>query len=235
MRVYWKAAITGNFEDPANWSDGVVPGAADRVSLLGSTPYSVTISSEQSVLTLETSATTTLNIEGFHGGNDVIFSIIAGTGAGANAGTINLLGAGGEPFFNLAGKFQNTGSMNLENGAAIQIASFLTLTGGGHLNLDGFVHVGGTLTNVDNIIAGSGEVDFPFGINSTIINAALGIIDATSTDTALLFDQGGNITNAGTIEATGGANGGLSISDPVTNSGLLLATNGSGVGIINAT
>src|SRR5205085_2826644 len=95
---------------------------------------------------------------------------------------------------------------------------------------------GATLTNLDNTIAGVGQIGrtsngYGSG-NLTLVNAAGGVIDATHSDSnwALYIDTGGNIvSNAGLMEATGG--GGLIVSSPVYNTGLIEAMAGSSVAL----
>src|SRR5205085_6658997 len=95
---------------------------------------------------------------------------------------------------------------------------------------------GATLTNLDNTIAGVGQIGrtsngYGSG-NLTLVNAAAGVIDGTHSDSnwALYIDTGGNIvSNAGLMEATGG--GGLIVSSPVYNTGLIEAMAGSSVAL----
>jgi hypothetical protein len=178
---------------------------------------------------LNTSATTTFDIGPQNRAlPDLIFNVIAGTGAGANAGTINLISFA---YLVVTGTFRNTGSINDTGDAAdIQVDEFLTLTGAGRVRLNGSgIIIGGTLTNEDNYISGNGEILFSGNFpNETLVNAARGTIEASGGGT-LQIDQG-NVTNAGTIQATAAT---LFIAGPIANSGLILAANGNTVTLAN--
>ena len=83
--ISWAAAINGDFTDAADWTGGVVPGAADD-AILGAAggDYIVTLSSSdpsQTVNSIQTAANATLVL-------DDTFSAMNGTGSGANAGDI---------------------------------------------------------------------------------------------------------------------------------------------------
>ena len=109
----------------------------------------------------------------------------------------------------------------------------ITLTGGGEVtlsdsagNLIQGTSTAITLTNVDNVISGAGQLG---GGQLTLINE--GTIKATGTE-ALVIDTGASVVkNAGTLEATG--EGGLLVTGAVDNTGTLLA-NGGNITIVGA-
>ena len=109
-----------------------------------------------------------------------------------------------------------------------------TLSGGGTVKLGGQCvrphhrrNLGATLTNVDNTIAGSGQIGLG---KMVLVNEAAGVIEQTGA--SLMIDTGARqIINDGTIEATG--LGGLTIAGVVSNSGVL-ETNGGNLTVDGA-
>ncbi len=155
-------------------------------------------------------------------------SITGGTLATASGGTIhdintatltNLTNSGAfvgddGTATTIAGTINNTGSITLAtsgNNTRLEVLTPTTLTGGGTVNLTSLTIVEGTsvLTNANNTIQGenNGGVS-SLGANAIgIVNQANGIIDANVSTKTLFVDPGaGNLSNAGTMEAT---NGGL--------------------------
>jgi hypothetical protein len=166
---------------------------------------------------------------------------------GNSAGTVSNEGAitieNGESL-GLRGVINNTGSINLNGGATATDmfvlggatpATATTLEGGGQVKLTdssfNSLDVQGatatTLSNVNNTISGAGTVGASGDL--TLNNEKLGIINATGTNNALILD--GRVSNAGLIEATGGAGltinaeGTLGIAN--TASGIIEANTGS--------
>jgi plastocyanin len=155
------------------------------------------------------------------------------TAAGAvdNFGAIVVNGAA----LVLAGAIDNSGTISLDSGNQLEIASGdATLTGGGTIvmkrspgdnnndTLTGTSAIAAvTLHNVDNTISGSGDIGsggYPSNL-LTLDNQAAGVIDATdNADATLTIATSAGVSNAGTIEATGTA--GLIIQNTtVTQSG----------------
>ncbi|WP_168878864.1 S-layer family protein [Rhizobium sp. P28RR-XV] len=130
-----------------------------------------------------------------------------------------------------SGTLDNTGSIHLASTGsetAFEIVQHgLTLTGGGTVALsDDASNIifgsGGnvTLTNVDNIISGAGQLG---NGHLTLVNQGTIIADGTH---ALVIDTGLNaVTNTGTLEATG--TGGLDIHSGLVNDGVLWANGGN--------
>jgi len=130
----------------------------------------------------------------------------------------------------LSGIVDNIGSIHLgATGSATDIEIVqhgVTLQGGGELVMsdnDANAILGSdpsvTLTNVDNVISGAGQLGDG---QMTLVNQ--GSIIATGSH-ALVIDTGtSTVLNAGTLEATG--SGGLAVHGDVANDGLLWANGG---------
>ena len=123
----------------------------------------------------------------------------------------------------LGGTIDNTGTIALtstgdETDLQI-IGDGVTLQGGGQVILsDSHENVifgatsATTLTNIDNTISGAGQIGIGDG-NLTLVNEAAGTIDANFADGVLTLNTGNTILNAGLLEATNG--GTLQIIDNV--------------------
>ena len=98
----WQGGVGGQWSNPARWDAGV-PGTWSDALLLGG-PYTVQVSTDQTVYAIETGFGVTLRITG---GN---FWANGGTGAGVSVGTIAVSGGAS---FNVAGNFQNFGLLKL--------------------------------------------------------------------------------------------------------------------------
>jgi hypothetical protein len=162
-------------------------------------------------------------------------TIAAGSTVGAfNGTTLDLLNT-----------ITNKGTLELGtngyNTDLIAATPTVTLTGGGTVLMnDGFQNriFGATsttkLVNVNNKISGSGQIGLLNGAQLVLVNEAAGTIDATGTANGLTLDLNA-FTNAGLVEATGTAGLGIDATT-VSNSGTLLA-NGAGttVNLYNGT
>src|SRR5262249_4691951 len=124
----------------------------------------------------------------------------------------------------------------------LSIAGNVTLEGGGQITVNTASSiVGGVLTNVDDVISGSGfigEAGLGAGRFGILINEARGIIDANAS-TPLILTASGTDTNAGLMEAS---NGGTLLIENVTIDNFLNHTKGTveagqetTVGLENAT
>ncbi len=273
--IQWNAASGGLFNSLLNWLGGLVPGASDTAVLgaLGA-PYTVVsqagalglpLGGTQAIGALETAAGSTLRVLG---GIDLLgltggmtnFLAAAGTGGGANLGTVDVENAlytapvvgtllGGSANFEIGGVFDNAGAILLngqptarlpaaDQKSILTILGPVTLDGGGVITLsnDAFNLItggsGAILTNVDNLISGAGKIT---GLG--LINEAAGAIVA---DQGLPFVVSGLGTtiNAGLLEATHG--GTLKLGGNIDNlGGQILAEGGrvilSGVTITDGT
>ncbi len=123
----------------------------------------------------------------------------------------------------IAGTIDNKGTIALQslgNFTDLVVSSgTTTLKGGGSVTLSNssanrvFGGVGSTLDNVDNTISGTGQLGT--NANLSIVNRSGGVIDANQTG-ALLLNGGTPVTNNGLIRATN--TGGLVISSTVVDS-----------------
>lgn len=190
--------VSGSFDTAADWSTGTVPGPSDEAILNapGSTPYTVTALTSETVGLIRLARKATLQIAGG------VFAVELG--GIMNAGTI-AIGNGGL-------------------GATLQLAEFdigATLTGGGTVSLSDsaensleLAKKNATLTNVDNTIVGSGTVKGT--ISFSLINDSAGVIEADN-KTPLVIK--GAVGNFGLIETTG--KGHCSIRGLFYNNGVL--------------
>jgi hypothetical protein len=145
------------------------------------------------------------------------FTALAGTGVGANAGTITVETGS---VFVVGGTVKNSGIISLNGiagaNAALEIARDTTFQGGGKITLlSGGNQIrdvspsGATLTNVDNTISGVGYIS----TNAPLVNQTNGVIDANGSG---LVIQVSSLTNAGLLEST--STGGLVLQGPINNS-----------------
>ncbi|MDQ2860406.1 MAG: hypothetical protein M3T55_06695 [Pseudomonadota bacterium] len=149
-------------------------------------------------------------------------------------------------YLKISGVVDNSGEIVLEGshyGASLIVVGSATLTGGGRVILQTGLHpnnfiYGGTLTNVDNTIQGTGDIGNSGASGTlplTLINGAKGVIDGYSgpdngeSGTYLLVSPNGGLTNDGTIESTGTTTGLVIRGTTVDGSGggVILATDGS--------
>ena len=215
-QIHWANPVNGDFRNGADWTGGVVPGAADDAILdaPGTTPYTVATSANETVGSLETAANARLAV------TSGVFDALAGTGSGANAGLISV--ADGARL-TVSGGVDNIGAIALTGaalGARLTIgASGATFTGGGTIAIDdrgaGMSEIaGGLLTNLDNTISGHVEV-FAAGV----VNGAAGVIDASGANPSEIDALSAQaIVNTGLIEATG-VGGVFIVADKIDQSG----------------
>ncbi|HUO11923.1 MAG TPA: hypothetical protein VMU37_04120, partial [Caulobacteraceae bacterium] len=142
----------------------------------------------------------------------------------------------------LVGTLANSGDITVQgagHGGNIFVASTsLDLSGRGVVTLGGAspwdnsisgTAAGDTLVNVNNTIAGAGNIG---GNNLNLVNDAAGVIDANTSNT-LTLDNGGTVTNQGLIEATNGGNVTISNTSIQNAGGRVVAANGSQVDLNN--
>ena len=114
----WNKAISANWNTAADWSSPAgIPASFDLVSLnAAGKKYTVTSTANETIAELNTVNTATLAIA------SGVFTIIGGTGAGVQAGTISI--AKGATL-NIAGLFNNTGTL-LVNGGTLNVEGVVT-------------------------------------------------------------------------------------------------------------
>ena len=120
----------------------------------------------------------------------------------------------GSSLFTGAGTLANSGSVTFEGGTfqgALTLSGSVTLVGGGTITLIPSIMINGdnaTLNNVDNTIEGSSSGAGRDGIlanNLTIINGAAGVINANVSGQVLTLNpRAGTLTNSGLLVATNG-------------------------------
>ncbi|MGI9170382.1 MAG: beta strand repeat-containing protein, partial [Caulobacteraceae bacterium] len=149
-----------------------------------------------------------------------------------NQGTVNI---GLNSTLQVKSAIVNTGAINLTASPSgfshIDVIGNATLSGGGQValtdNTGNYVYGVATLTNLDNTIAGAGQIG---NGNLILVNQAAGVIDATGANALILATGGNRITNAGVIEATGA--GELQLESSVANAGGTLKANGAGAAVV---
>ena len=219
-QIHWTAASSGYFADGADWTGGVMPGAKDN-AILDATGHAFTVTStaNAAVRGIQLAANATLEF------TESLFTAKAGTNGGTNAGTI----IDDHGTFAVGQTVNNSGGITLEGyDPYLDLLADTTLTGGGTVTLGasgaygisrvistGYV----TLTNVDNIITGAAQLDSRGGVN--LVNEAGGVIEANLPNHYMQDDLFFGSPNQ---------NG-----DQITNDGLVEATPGAGIQIVNAT
>ncbi|MDE8343538.1 MAG: hypothetical protein POG24_06940, partial [Acidocella sp.] len=230
-KATWTNNAGGDFANAANWSTGSVPGSADDALLTAIGTYTVTSSQNETVNSLQMISTVTFSILGG------TFDALNGSGSGTDAGLIEV---GSGTAFEVGGTLAGAGTVALNSvnsTAQFLIGANATLSGGGKLTLNDngnnyIIAAGGglTLTNVNNIISGAGQLGYG---SLAINNQAGGTIDATGVANALILNAGGAVlTNAGLIEATG-AGGFVVQSSTISQSGAgLIKAVGAGDNVV---
>ena len=205
--------------------------ASDKIDLIGfagvasfSDLLIADDSSGDAVITLGSGETITLH--GVHAASltaaDFVFNQATVV---ENAGTMVISDGAVLP---LGGTIDNSGTIALNSSGdytELQIVGDgITLQGGGHVTMSGNAVIVGatsasTLTNVDNIISGAGQIGSGDG-TLTLVNAAHGTIDANISGGTLALDTGHTIVNDGILEATNG--GTLQIDDAVSGGSAII-------------
>jgi hypothetical protein len=224
-KINWKNSSGGDFATGSNWSTGTVPVSSSiaNINAAGTGTYTVTSSGSPTVLAITTIPAATLDVTG---GN---FTALAGTGTGANAGNITVESGA---TLTVGGTVKNSGIITLNIRANLVLARDTILQGGGKLilfnntsNNSGWpIITGNTLTNVDNVISGVGEIE-----TSALVNETKGVIDANGSSQLSIGVN--SLTNAGLLEST--STGGLILSGnnlggTINNSGGVIGAFGAG-------
>jgi hypothetical protein len=204
------------FSNPLNWSTGRVLGRSDIANINAAGTYTVftLLLDNETFLAITTIPTATLDVT-----NNSALEALAGTGTGTNAGTIIVED---NSRFVVGGTVKNSGiiSLNSNGGpsaAILGIERDTTLQGGGKIILSGGAasqiadysptsSTTATLTNVDNVISGTGV------ISVRLVNQKNGVINANGNSSLEILN---GVTNAGLLEST---TGGLGLSGAINNS-----------------
>ncbi len=217
-QFHWSNPAGGAFDFNGNWAGGVAPGpgAAAVLGHLGA-PYTVTLDGAQAVFSLQTGSGVTLSLN-----SGSTLSATVGTGSGVNAGTI-LAQDANIKLGGLMGYDTTLDNIGVINVGDLVLGTNTTFTGGGQVAL-GTLSLARTLTleNQDNTILLQGRIDFGGDLSLTLLNDAMGVIDANGGgQLSYIGNFKGSVRNAGVIEVTGA--GGLSILSAVENTGVLKA------------
>jgi len=102
--ISWLNDASGDFDTASGWSSDTVPGASDDAILdaSGSNAYTVTASTNETVLGVQTGSNATLVVNGG------TFTVGDGTDGGVNAGTISVSNGA---TLSLSGTVDNAGSI----------------------------------------------------------------------------------------------------------------------------
>ena len=196
---------SGTWSTAASWSLGTVPGSGNNavITTSGST---VTLNQSGSIAGLTIGSSDVLSFN-----NNTALTV---TG---NISNSNSTGSGGLQF----------NSANNLTGIEIN-ASAVSLTGGGTItmsaNADNYIYgaaSGDVLTNVNNIIQGSGHIG-----NSSMGLDNEGTIDANQSAAPITLQTSSGTTNTGTLEATAGGNL-ILVNDTFTNTGGTISASGA--------
>ena len=204
----------GNWSNAGMWTAGL-PNAGDNALI---------VNSKVSPVTLDINAT----INNLSIGSHDSLSFNPGTTLAVDGGTISN-----------AGKIVITGGNNAN--AVLSLGTNTTLKGGGTVTLAyngseagaGYIQQGTsgvTLTNVDNMINGTGVIG---NGGLTLVNESTGVIDANTPGASLTLNGSGGVTNRGLMEATGTSI--LAINTAVDNNAGNITANGGTVEIASAT
>jgi len=214
-QIHWASQINADFGVKADWTGGAVPGATDDATFdaSGSTFYTVTASTSETVAGIELASTAELSITAG------TFTATTGTAAGANAG---VMAVGDGTTLALGGAVDNTGAITLGGAKAatnLDLLGNTTLSGGGSIILSSSAEnaIFGassavTLTNANNTITGGGQIGKG---QLTLVNEAKGVIDATTSNALVIDTTGENLTNSGLLEGAG--TGGLTVQNTVVH------------------
>ena len=202
--IHWLKTVSGAFSNGADWSGGAAPGPGDTAILdaPGSIAYTVSLTANATVTSIQTAANALLDVE-------ANFNVTAGTGSGANAGAIRIENGG---TLTLQGTVENTGSIEIFGSVATTTivlgSGGVTLIGGGavFLNFTGGKYqqiipaAGGSVLTLSQRISGQGLIG---GSGLTIVTEPDGgFLEAKGG--LLTIDTGANtIVNGGLIDAEG--------------------------------
>ncbi len=86
MRKFWNTSADGTFETSGNWTPTGVPGEGDLAFITATgSPYTVTTSTDVTVMGVSLSADATLDVT-----NSKTLTAVEGTGTGTNLGVIQI-------------------------------------------------------------------------------------------------------------------------------------------------
>ena len=214
--ITWSGGGDGlNWEDPANWTGGVLPGPNDDVDISGSST-AVVLSSTVTVLSVEirSNAAFTITANGvLNLGNDSglttagAFDVSSTGSVVINDGTINIINAA-EDAIETKGAFTNNGTINIDgygvDGISVTGGATAIFTNNGTITIDGTVGATGSNNGIDvrpdALFVNNGTIDIPYS------------------DEEGIYLDGGTFDNSGmiTISDTGEGQHGIEVRMPST-------------------
>lgn len=213
----WASGVDGSWQSPSNWNPSQVPISEDDVFLSAGGSYTVTDVLNTTVSSLVTSSGAILDL------SNGTFTVTNGTGAGANAGTINV--GDGATLDVQPSSFTNIGSIDATATGTLVLDGVAFTNGNGSLSVDatskltllGSAVTGGTLTN-------TGEVEVKSGAGATLsgVSVVNGVIAGT-----LALDGNGFATRP--FAASGSLGVALTTTNPNDVIVLEVVQNGAGV------
>ena len=212
--ILWDAAnrpTGGAWNVASNWVGGHVPTAADDAVInLAAGTVTLNTGATDTVHSLTTNANARLALAGdtltlatsstAAGGIDLASGTLAGAGVLTLSGTSTWTGG------NMSGSVTNAGSLTVSGATA--------------------KYLNGTLTNAGSltVAAGAGSI-YGQATAAAVVNQAGGTIDVQSDGTAFYQNNGGTLTNAGTLRKSGGT-GTSTINFALNNSGTVQVDSG---------
>lgn len=165
----WTGAVSADWTNPANWSDGVVPTGADSVFVPSGTPFAPLIGADTAVRALTLAAGATLDHEGINLTVNGSVDVGAGGAISGAGGRLNLYGTGAHTLrgaigamridggnYALAGGVQVSGLVDIYNGD-LAIGGFgLVATGSLYIGQNGTM----TMTDPAGVADFAGTVSF---------------------------------------------------------------------------
>jgi len=202
--IHWSKSVSGAFNTSDDWSGGRVPGPNDDAILdaPGSTAYTVSVTSNVTVSSIQTAANALLDIE-------ADFSATRGTGSGVNAGAIRIENDG---TLTLQGTVENAGSIEIFG--TVSTTTIVLGSGGVTLAGTGAVFLNFTGGKYQQIIpaAGGSVLTLAQRISGQGLIGGSGLSIVTEADGGFLEAKGGLLTintgahtivNGGLIDAEG--------------------------------
>jgi hypothetical protein len=198
--VFWAAATSGNWSNPANWVGGVVPGPTETAAITVPGTYTVTVDVNDTIGGLQL------------GGSSGTQTLVAASRTLRVSGT-SLVNANGLLWLKAStltgGTLSNAGNVFVEGSTSISTG--LTTMSGSLIQVKG----NGTYSTAVLTVANS------FSNNGSIV-----LTDSTSSYGAILNVTSGTLTNAptGTIDAAVGSGGPRTLGAQLDNQGTLMVS-----------
>jgi hypothetical protein len=220
--VVWKAPVSGNWSNAANWSPARVPGPKDTVSITVPGSYIVTLDVNDTVAFLAVGDT----ISGMALDMSIGHRLFIDSAAVIQQGGVMLLG--GSDTIGGAGNLTNKGGLTLE-GSAITTAF---LSNAGALQAAGASSITGSFSNSINgglIVYSTSTGDATLTISSGFLNAGVILLenaDAVAHNVTLAVPSGvlTNIPGSSLQSELGSAGGNRTLAAMLDNQGIVLVT-----------